>query len=177
VANESRYREAEGRLWASVGVQPTEQHLRLKRTGVKVRLQELGEGPPVVFVHGGSNSGTSWANLVALLPGFRCILLDRPGCGLSEPVPGSFDHVDTFDAFASSLVVDVLDAMGLESAHLVATSFGGYTAMKTAAAHPQRVDRMVELGWLIGAPPRPCPDGDASGEHPGDRPPARPPSR
>jgi pimeloyl-ACP methyl ester carboxylesterase len=86
--NEARYREAERRLWASVGVTPTEQRVRLERTGLTVRVQEVGQGLAVVLVHGASNSGTSWAGLVAGLDGFRCLLLDRPGCGLSDPLAG-----------------------------------------------------------------------------------------
>ena len=35
---------------------------------------------------------------------------------------------------------------------MVATSFGGYLALRTAAAHPDRVGRMVEFGWTVGAP-------------------------
>ena len=38
--NEARYREAERRLWASVGVTPTEQQVRLGRTGLTVRVQK-----------------------------------------------------------------------------------------------------------------------------------------
>jgi pimeloyl-ACP methyl ester carboxylesterase len=40
----------------------------------------------------------------------------------------------------------------LESAHLVATSFGGYFALHAAATHPDRIDRMVQFSWPIGAP-------------------------
>jgi hypothetical protein len=39
--DEARYREAERRLWASVGVAPTEQRVRLERTGLTVRVQEV----------------------------------------------------------------------------------------------------------------------------------------
>ena len=74
-----RYRQAERNLWESVGAQPTERHVKLDRTGTTVRLQEVGDGPPVVFVHGASNAGTSWASLAARLDDFRCILVDRPG--------------------------------------------------------------------------------------------------
>jgi 2-hydroxy-6-oxonona-2,4-dienedioate hydrolase len=83
--------------------------------------------------------------------GSRCILLDRPGTGLSDAVPGVLD-VDALSALADALVVDVLDALGLDSAHLVATSFGGYYALRGAAAHPDRVDRIVEFSWPVGAP-------------------------
>jgi hypothetical protein len=88
--NEVRYREAERRLWESVGVTPTEQRLHLGRTGVTVRVQEVGQGPSVVFVHGASNCGTSWAPLVARLDGFRCVMLDgRAVASAIHSSPGS----------------------------------------------------------------------------------------
>lgn len=149
--DEARYREAERRLWDWVGVTPTEQRLHLERTNVTVRVQEVGEGPPVVFVHGGSVSGSSWATLAARLTAFRCILLDRPGCGLSDPLNAVLDP-ESLPAIGDSLLVDLLDALGLESAHLVATSFGGYFALRAAAAHPDRIGRMVEFSWPVGAP-------------------------
>jgi len=152
VKNEDRYRDAERRLWASVGVTPTERRVHLDHIGVSVRLQEAGDGPAVVFVHGASNSGVSWAPLVARMPGFRCVLLDRPGCGLSDPIDVEFRDVETLERFAHALVVDVLDALGLEGAHVVSTSYGGYLAVRAAAAHPDRVHRVVEFGWLLGAP-------------------------
>ncbi len=147
--NEARYREAEQRLWESVGVTPTEQRLRLDQTGVAVRVQEVGDGPAVIFVHGASNSGVSWAPLLARLDGFRCLLVDRPGCGLSEPLPYTLDDPATLHAYGDGLIVDVLDALELDRAHVVATSFGGYFALRAAAAHP---DRVVEFGWPVGAP-------------------------
>jgi 2-hydroxy-6-oxonona-2,4-dienedioate hydrolase len=42
--------------------------------------------------------------------------------------------------------------MELEHSHVVATSFGGYIALRSAAAHTDRIDRMVEFGYPIGAP-------------------------
>jgi 2-hydroxy-6-oxonona-2,4-dienedioate hydrolase len=139
-------------MWSSVGLEPTERVVRLARLGLEVRLQETGSGPPVVFVHGASNSGVSWAGLVARLGGFRSIVLDRPGCGLSEPIRGPFADMAAFSEFAETLLVDVLDALKLERAHVVATSFGGYVALRTAAAHADRLDRLVMLGWTVGAP-------------------------
>jgi hypothetical protein len=54
--NEIEYRKAEHRLWESVGLEPTEQYADLARIGVRVRVQQVGEGPPVLFIHGGPNS-------------------------------------------------------------------------------------------------------------------------
>ena len=149
--NEPRYREAERRLWESIGITPSEQRLHLARNDVTVRIQEAGQGPAVVFVHGANTTGTSWATLAARMAGFRCILVDRPGTGLSEPLRGHLD-VGRVTGLAETLVVDVLDVLALESAHLVATSFGGCIALRTAATHPDRVNRMVQFSWPAGAP-------------------------
>lgn len=152
MVDEARYRDAEQQLWESLAVSPTEQRLHLDRTGANVRVQEIGEGDAVVFVHGASNSGVSWAPLVARLDRFRCILVDRPGCGLSDPLTSPFEDPESLGSFADAFLIDVFDAMGLETADVVATSFGGYTAFRAAAAKPRRVRRIVEFGWMVGAP-------------------------
>ena len=148
-----RFRAAERRLWASVGVSPTERRVQL-RSGESVRVQEVGEGPLILFVHGASNGGASWASLIARLDGLHCVALDRPGCGLSDPVRGGagLGALDAVEVFADSLIRDVLDALGMPSANVVATSYGGYFAFRGAAAHPDRVDRIVEFSWPVGAP-------------------------
>ncbi len=150
--NELRFREAEQRLWESVGVAPTERWLHLDRANCAARVQEVGSGPPVVFIHGASNGGTSWASLVARLDGFRCILLDRPGCGLSDPLPTPPDDIADIEAHADNLIADLLDVLGLAEAHVVATSYGGFFALRGAAAHPDRIDRILEFSWTVGAP-------------------------
>lgn len=142
------YREAEAGFWHSLGAHPTEREVELPRLGVRVRIQELGEGEPVLFVHGGPSAGTNWASLAARLPGFRCILVDRPGTGLSEPYPVTAGDLD---AFADVFVVDVLDALALDRAHVVASSFGGFLALRGAAVAPDRFDRMVQMACPAGA--------------------------
>jgi pimeloyl-ACP methyl ester carboxylesterase len=149
--DERRFREAERRLWAFVGVTPDERWGRLP-TGERLRVQVVGDGPPALFVHGGSVSGTTWATLAARLGGLRCLLLDRPGCGLSEPLRDPPTDLEAVGAYADRLVADVLDAFGVERAAVVATSAGGYFALRGAAAHPDRIDRLVELGWSMGTP-------------------------
>ncbi len=151
-ANEAKYRAAEDRYWAFEGVRPTEQWLSLPRVGSRVRVLIVGDGPPVVFVHGVNTGATSWAPLASRLTGFRCVLLDRPGCGLSEPIPRRVDTPERFATYAETLIVDVLDALELPSAHILGTSLGGYHTLRTAAAHPERLVRIVVMGWSVGAP-------------------------
>jgi pimeloyl-ACP methyl ester carboxylesterase len=153
----ARYRQAETRLWQRLAAEPRERWLALPSIGVRARVQELGDGPPVVFVHGGSTSGTSWADLVAALPMFRCLVIDRPGTGLSEPLPGPVRRIDELRQLADRFIPDVLDALALERADVVATSFGGYFALCAALGRPERVGRLVILGWTAGAPVRRLP--------------------
>ena len=139
--NETEYREAEGRLWSFVGVEPAEQRVRLSDPDLEVRVQTVGEGPPVLFLHGGPNAGSTWAPIVPYLGGFKCLIVDRPGTGLSDP------HVLTDDVhgFARSFPIQVLDGLGVNRAHVVASSFGGFLALMSAATHPDRFDRMVQM--------------------------------
>jgi len=150
--DEVRFRSSERAVWASVRVTPSERRVRLVRTGCTVRVQESGSGPAVLFVHGAASGETRCADLVATLQGFRCVVVDRPGCALSDRLPAPLRRIEQIEAYADGFVVDVLDALDLERAHVVATSYGGYFALRGAAAHPDRFNRIVELGWTIGAP-------------------------
>ncbi len=78
--------------------------------------------------------------------------LDRPGCGLSEPLAAPPDGIAGIEAYADSLIADLLDALGLAGSHVVATSYGGYFAFRGAAAHPDRIDKILEFSWTVGAP-------------------------
>ncbi len=148
----SIYRRAEAKLWEHVGAEPRDYRVKLA-TGGEVRVQELGEGPPVLFIHGGAISGASWALLTAQLPQFRCIMIDRPGCGLSDPIDGGpITELDELKAYADRLLSDLLDALELEHAAVAATSYGGFMAFRGAAAAPDRVSKLIEYSWLIGAP-------------------------
>ena len=147
-----RYRQAEARLWEKLGATPVERWVTLPSGGA-VRVQEIGSGDPLLFVHGASVAGTSWWRLAAALDGFRCILLDRPGCGLSDPIVGGpLATLHDVERYADRLVPEVLDALELDRATLLSTSYGGLFAFRGAAAAPARVDRIVEYSRLMGAP-------------------------
>jgi pimeloyl-ACP methyl ester carboxylesterase len=147
--NEARYRAAESELWRSVDTTVTERRVRLTSTGTEVRIQITGEGAPVVLLHGGPNAGSAWAPLVGRLKGFRCYIVDRPGTGLSDDYvmrqPRMLDIADHF-------VAQVLDGLEIDRAHLVASSFGGFLAIRSAAVTPDRIDRMVQMACPAFAP-------------------------
>jgi 2-hydroxy-6-oxonona-2,4-dienedioate hydrolase len=143
--DEQRYRAAERALWHDAGVTPTEHRVHLARNVVTVRVLETGTGPPALFIHGGPGAaGSSFAHLAARLPQLRCLLLDRPGTGLSDPHPLGDPAAVRHEA--TTLVADVLDGLDIPRAHVVGSSHGSYVAMLSAAAHPDRVERTAHLG-------------------------------
>ncbi|HUQ40614.1 MAG TPA: alpha/beta hydrolase [Acidimicrobiales bacterium] len=150
--SDTAYRAAEQQYWDTFGVSPREEWHDLPRTGCRVRVQVVGDGPPVVFLHGVNTGGTVWAPLAARLPQFRCLLVDRPGCGLSDPLPGRIEDVASFATLAEGFTAELLDVAGIRRAPLVATSLGGYHALRSAAARPDRVSGVVQMGWTVGAP-------------------------
>ena len=100
--------------------------------------REQGRGEAVVFLHGLGGSRTSWEpQLEGLSDAFRCVAWDMPGYGASAPVTPL-----TFVAIADA-VARLLDAAGVERAHLVGESFGGMHALHAALRHSDRVGRLV----------------------------------
>ncbi|HEX5469048.1 MAG TPA: alpha/beta hydrolase [Gaiellaceae bacterium] len=139
----ARYRAAERALWSHYGLAPTERFVELDSPPVRLRITELGSGPPLVFVHGTAGTGPVWAPLLRELSGFRCLLVDRPGWGFSSPLDYSQHEYGTVVA---DVLRGVLDALDLERADLVGASIGDLWALRTASAYPQRVERVVLLG-------------------------------
>ena len=118
-------------------------------SGRLVHVVAAGEGPPVVHLHGTNTSSLSHLMLPGLMPGTRSYLVDRPGCGLSDPDSFRRGH---FREYAVEFVGDVLDALGLESMLLVGASGGGTWATWYALANPERVKGLVMLGSVPTLP-------------------------
>jgi pimeloyl-ACP methyl ester carboxylesterase len=106
-----------------------------------IRYREQGHGEPLLFIHGIVMNGDLWRKVVPLLEDrFRCIAPDWPLGAHSVPMkPGT----DLSLPGLARLVVDFMDAIGLESATLVGNDGGGAIAQMVAVDHPERVDRLV----------------------------------
>lgn len=151
--NLSQFVAAEKVLWSKFDITPLERRVKLP-AGNEVRVQEIGEGPPIVFIHGAAVAGSSWVLLAdALKDEFRCILVDRPGCGLSDPIPnGPLSSPTEFKRFADDLTPGLLDGLELDEASLACTSMGGFFGFRAAIANPHRVTKLVEYSWAMGTP-------------------------
>jgi pimeloyl-ACP methyl ester carboxylesterase len=142
-ARTARYRQAERALWQHYGLAPSERFVEVGSPPIRIRVVEIGSGPPVLFAHGTAGSAPAFAALLSELRDHRCLLMDRPGFGLSSPMRYS---ADTFGRTIADLQRDVLDAMEIERADVVGHSIGDVFALRLALHHPGRIRRVVLLG-------------------------------
>ncbi|MFZ5481652.1 MAG: alpha/beta fold hydrolase [Myxococcota bacterium] len=112
----------------------------------RVRVLEIGEGPPVLCVHGSPNAAAAWIPLAAAMPGWRWLLLERPGAGVSGTAAWGPSH--RTDALAISR--RTLDALDAPRARVVGSSFGALYAFALALGAPERVERLVIAGCPAG---------------------------
>jgi pimeloyl-ACP methyl ester carboxylesterase len=117
------------------------EHLaRVELPGASVNYVELGEGEPLLFIHGISGC---WQNWLENLPHFaaagrRCVALDLPGFGAS-PMPSWPIGMAAY----GQLLRDFCEKLGLGGATLVGNSMGGLLATELALAEPAAFQRLV----------------------------------
>lgn len=139
----AEFRRAERGLWEEYDLQPQERLVSLDDDRI-VRIHDLGDGEPILFVHGTGGSGVYFAPLVKeLVADFRCVLMDRPGWTLSSPV--DFSDGD-FGTIVADLQEKLLTLLDIERAHVVGGSIGNLFALRLALNHPDRVGNMVLNG-------------------------------
>ena len=112
--------------------------------GLRVRCAAIGEGPPLVLIHGFLVSHKCWLPMLPYLTKhFRCVILDLPGFGGSEKRgPGGYPY--TREAFAET-VADVMSALGVTRAHICGHSMGGSIALTLAADKPELVEKLCVI--------------------------------
>ncbi len=119
--------------------------------GIATNVHVHGDGVPVLLIHGSGPGVTAWANWRLTIPPlaehFRVIAPDIVGFGFTERPDNVTYDLDTWTEHA----LGVLDALGIERAHVVGNSFGGSLALSLAIRHPERVDRLVLMG-SVGVP-------------------------
>lgn len=114
--------------------------------GLRIHYAEAGQGPALIFVHGGGPGASGLSNFSKNIDAFanryRVIAIDLPCYGesskvaITEPLWGFFGRV----------LARFIEVMGLGKAHLVGNSAGGAAALKCALDYPERVDRLVLMG-------------------------------
>lgn len=111
--------------------------------GVQLHTVRGGRGTPLVFIHGAMGDWRSWAaQWPAFTPHFDCISYSRRYSFPNQNDMPSPDHGALHEAHDLQLL---LDAMGIERAVLVGSSYGAFTALALAVASPQRVHAVVAV--------------------------------
>ena len=106
---------------------------------------------PTVLVHGGVGNTIEWADLAPKLR-TPLVIPDRPGFGLSYPT--DYRRLD-FRADAARWLLELTDGLAVDKIDLVGNSMGGFFAIAFAAAHPDRVRKLVLCGSAGGLFPKP----------------------
>ncbi len=119
--------------------------------GVALRWYETGRGTALLFIHEFGGDARSWRPQVAhFARRHRCLTFDARGYPPSgvPADPGAYSqHSAVADAVA------VLDAAGVDAAHIIGNSMGGFCALHLGLRHPGRALSLVVAGCGYGAPP------------------------
>jgi 3-oxoadipate enol-lactonase len=132
---------------------------------VRIAYELLGEGEPLLFIHGLGYDRRGWGPLPSrLAEDFQVALFDNRGVGESDVPEGPYAVPQlAADALA------VLDAAGIDRAHVFGVSLGGFIAQEIALAHPERVRKLVLASTMTGGPnayPMPARGLEAFGRFP-----------
>ena len=116
--------------------------------GVDLSYECVGEGEPVIFLHGYTGSGDDWKSQVtAIAQKFKAITIDQRGHGKSQAP-------DAEDAYAIPIFSEdahaLLTMLGITSCCLAGHSMGGFIALQFALDYPAMVTRLVLVDTSSG---------------------------
>lgn len=119
----------------------------VKSGGARIHYDVIGNGPPVVLLHGLFSDAQEWVRrgmTEGLGPHFSYVLIDAIGHGGSDK-PHNRQRYEL--AARVGDVVSVLNAIGTDKAHMVGYSMGGWTVCGLAQYAPERCLSLVVGGW------------------------------
>src|SRR5689334_15310540 len=119
------------------------------RDKVRLHYEEAGSGTPVLFVHEFAGDHRSWEMQMRYFSRhYRCIAYAARGYAPSD-VPASADAYSYVHFMRD--IVDMLDHLRIDKAHIVGLSMGGYAAMQVGLNHPERALSLTLAGTGSGA--------------------------
>lgn len=119
----------------------------LEREDVRLSYFVAGDGAPVTLLHGFTQRGRSWREVISHMPeGWKWIVPDLRGHGETQK---RRDAPCSMDACTEDLIA-LWDELGVERTHLVGYSMGGRLALHVAARRPERVLSLLTIGAHAG---------------------------
>ncbi len=117
----------------------------IKVNGLPILYQKIGAGEPLVLVHGLAGSTRWWGRNVESLAEHHCVyLVDLPGFGSMHRSHARFELIQ-----AGSWLLQWMEALGIQKAHLLGHSMGGFICLWIAAHHPDKVLRLILVSPAI----------------------------
>jgi 3-oxoadipate enol-lactonase len=110
----------------------------------RVAVEEEGEGPAVVCVHGLGGSSNSWTPLMPALARHRVIRVDLPGSGRSQRAEGPL----SIERYVEAMLT-ICERLNVQRAHWLGHSMGTIVCQHIAASQPKRVASVALFGPLI----------------------------
>jgi pimeloyl-ACP methyl ester carboxylesterase len=120
----------------------------LHANGIDIYYEVAGDGPPLLLIMGlGYGAWAWWRQVPAFTPHHRVITFDNRGVGrTSQP-----DIPYTIPMLADDTAA-LLTALGIDRAHILGHSLGGWIAQELALSHPDLIDRLILCGTSFGGP-------------------------
>lgn len=108
--------------------------------GANLHYRDEGQGMPIILLHGTAASLHTWDGWSAeLSKQYRVLRLDLPGFGLTGPNASGSYSIDYY----RDLLLQFMDSLDIEQAHIGGSSLGGQIAYDFAATHPERVQKLI----------------------------------
>jgi pimeloyl-ACP methyl ester carboxylesterase len=118
----------------------------VENEGTKIYWEERGSGEPLLLIMGLGSASDMWYRLLPeFSSSYRTILFDNRGVGRSDPHSGPYSIAAMAEDAAA-----VMMAAGVESAHVIGFSMGGFIAQEFALRYAERVRRLVLASTACG---------------------------
>lgn len=123
---------------------------RVRVRGLNMAYYEVGEGDPIVFLHGNPTSSYLWRDIIPHVQHLgRCIAPDLVGMGDSDPLPNSGPGVYKFSTHRD-YVFEFLEAVGAtENVTLVIHDWGSGIGLSYAQAFPERIKGIAYMEAIL----------------------------
>lgn len=111
--------------------------------GIRLSVHQSGAGVPLILLHGYPQNHMCWARVAPkLAQHFHVIIPDLRGYGDSDAPPDDADHTTYSKRMMAADVTGLMDALGVNRAHVLGHDRGGRVAYRLALDHPARIDRL-----------------------------------
>lgn len=118
----------------------------IEAAGVEIAYVRVGEGPPLVFVHGAAEDSRIWQpQLAGLADEFTVVAWDEPGAGRSSDLPEGFGLAGFADGLAA-----LIETLWAGPAHVAGLSWGGTVVLELYRRHPTLVATLIMIDTYAG---------------------------